>query len=837
LRRRFRITESRPETPTLLIHTARIETCEVYINGIPAVSSNSVPSSTEGYVALPIEDRTALHPGDNVLALRCQRRARNYAVDAGFVDIPLAPPSWQHAKSGGECEFQIARIGRGDNESLMISSEKGGDGEWYLPVRVKPFARYRLTGWIKTENLTTKGGAHGALLNLRKRGQVRTEALTGTNDWTRVEVEFNSEGSDYFELNCLYGGWGLATGKAWFDDVRVELIEEAKLEPHLIINASKTRERVSKYIYGQFIEYLGHCIRVGLWAEMLEDRKFFYTVGDENSPWKAVGSGDVLRMSKEDAFVGEHTPVVRLDGKPKGIQQHGLSLRSGREYDVYIIVAGDASAEPIEVTLAWGNGGEDCTTQILRGIGSEYRKIRLAERLCPKADTDDGVFSICSRGTGELRIGTASLMPADNVHGVRRDVLALLKELGGTIYRWPGGNFVSGYDWKDGIGDRDRRPPRKNPAWRWIEMNDFGLHEFMWLCSEIGTEPLIVVNSGQGDVKMAVEELQYFNGAPDTPMGRLRAANGHSAPYNVTWWGIGNEMFGSWQLGYMPLDEYVKKHNIFADAMRKEDPGIKLIGVGDMEYWTRRMLENCADHMELISEHFYCRERPSLPAHVMLAPGEVRRKAEGLRKLRREIPGLTEKDIRIALDEWNYMYHSPAVYGEIGEVRYMKDALGIAAGLNEIIRNSDIFFMANYSSTINVLGCIAATKTDACMATTGDVLKLYREHFGTVPVELAGRPQPLHVAAAWSDDGKALTIAAVNPTWSFVELSFELSGATLAGTGKAWCYGGVDDEVHNVPGQKPRVRVEERDIGAVGDSLQVGPASVVIYSLDARPLR
>ena len=116
---------------------------------------------------------------------------------------------------------------------------------------------------------------------------------------------------------------------------------------------------------------------------------------------------------------------------------------------------------------------------------------------------------------------------------------------------------MSGYDWKDGIGDRDRRPPRKNPAWTGVEHNDFGLDEFMTFCRILDTEPYIALNSGLGKVDNAVEELQYATGAADTPMGAWRARTDTLEPYQVKWWSIGNEMYGNWQLGHMALEEYV----------------------------------------------------------------------------------------------------------------------------------------------------------------------------------------------------------------------------------------------------------------------------------------
>ena len=150
-------------------------------------------------------------------------------------------------------------------------------------------------------------------------------------------------------------------------------------------------------------------------------------------------------------------------------------------------------------------------------------------------------------------------MPGDNVNGMRADTLALLKDLNGTIYRWPGGNFASGYDWRDGVGDRDRRPPRKNPAWTGVEHNDFGTDEFIAFCREIGAEPSIAANTGFGDAYSAAQWVEYCNGSSDTTAGAWRAQNATPVPYDVKYWCVGNEMFGTWQLGFMQISQYVLK--------------------------------------------------------------------------------------------------------------------------------------------------------------------------------------------------------------------------------------------------------------------------------------
>jgi len=598
--------------------------------------------------------------------------------------------------------------------------------------------------------------------------------------------------------------------------------EPAAREPRITIDAAKTGAPISKYIYGQFIEHLGRCIYGGIWAEMLEDRKFFYPVGANESPWTAEGGK--VTMAKDDSFVGEHTPLL---APGTVLRQAGLGLVEGKKYVGYIWTKPAGKETDIEVGLRWGD--KDMGMWIRNDSGA-YQKTMFA--FTAGATTDNGVLEIKVTDKSPCLVGTVSLMPADNVQGMRADTLAVLKELAAPVYRWPGGNFVSGYNWRDGIGDRDRRPPRKNPAWKGVEHNDFGLDEFMAFCRLLGAEPYIAVNSGLGDAQSAVEELQYANGGADTPMGKLRAANGHAEPYGVKWWGIGNEMYGNWQLGHMPIEEYVRKHNQFAEAMRAVDPSIRLVAVGEAGKWSEAMMRQCADHMDLVSEHFYVGEKPDLAAHVRQVPDQIRGKADAHRRYRRELESLQGKDIRIAMDEWNYWY-GPHLYGEIGTRYFLKDALGIAAGIHEYARQSDIVFMANYAQTVNVIGCIKTTKTAAAFDTTGLVLALYRKHFGTLPVA-ATATAPLDAAAAFSEDRKTLTLAVVNASLEKADVALEIQGAQLTGAGRRWEITGPGPDAFNEPGKPPSVTVSESAVRGLTNRISVAPASVTLLALEVK---
>jgi len=692
-------------------------------------------------------------------------------------------------------------------------------------------------------------------LNLHDLQPQATKAVSGTKDWTQVELVFETEMNESVQINCLFGGWGQSTGKAWFDDISLEFLKarEMVFDPEVEIDAAKTSEPISKYIYGQFIEHLGRCIYGGIWAEMLEDRKFYYPVTDEfqpwrqrpgrpssseypiltGSPWKVIGPADTVQMVKEDTYVGDHTPLVKLsgEGNPAGIEQGSLGLVAGKDYIGRVVLAGDPTAAPIRISLIWGEGASERQAITIARISGEFAKYPVQFKAGAK--TDGGRLEIVGLGKGSFRIGTVSLMPTDNIQGMRADTLKLLKELNSPVYRWPGGNFVSGYDWKDGIGDPDRRPPRKNPAWTGVEHNDFGLHEFIAFCRLLDTEPYVTVNTGLGTAKMAAQQVEYCNSSAETPMGKWRAQNGNPQPFKVKWWAVGNEMYGNWQLGNMPLADYVKKHNMVVDAMRAIDPSIVPVAVGNVGRWSEQMMTSCADHMGLISEHFYCQERSGLLAHVQQIPRQVKRIADAHRKYRETVEELKGKDIRIALDEWNYWY-GPHVFGELGVRYFLKDALGIAAGLHEYFRNSDIIYMANYAQTVNVIGCIKTSKTEAAFATTGLVLKLYRRQFGEIPVQVGGNLLPLDVSAAWSNDRRTFTIGIVNQSNEALDVPFTIKGVKLSGKGRQWLIAGTEEMAYNEPGQPPKIQIAESAVSEFGNTIKVAPMSVTLYALEVR---
>jgi alpha-N-arabinofuranosidase len=202
--------------------------------------------------------------------------------------------------------------------------------------------------------------------------------------------------------------------------------------------------------------------------------------------------------------------------------------------------------------------------------------------------------------------------PLADKNGFRTDVIGQIKELGVPIMRYPGGNFVSGYNWLDGVGPKKQRPTVLERAWNSLETNQFGTNDFIDWCKLVGTEPLLGMNYGTGTAEMAVAYVEYCNVDKGTKWSDLRRAHGYEQPHNVRYWCLGNEMDGPWQIGHMPSREYGRKARDTAQQLRGIDRELKLIACGSSNrimptylLWDREVLEECYDQVDAISRHCY----------------------------------------------------------------------------------------------------------------------------------------------------------------------------------------------------------------------------------------
>jgi len=619
----------------------------------------------------------------------------------------------------------------------------------------------------------------------------------------------------------------------------------------LTVEVSQPGPAISPYLYGQFIEHLGRCIRDGIWAEKLRDRKFLLAL--DKSPWQVVraeGAQFDAFLDAAGAYAGEHCLALwRRDAAGAcGVVQTNIGTVAGAEYIGYAVVTAVSGEPELEARLTWG---QDAGQSVRLTVpGGEYRRVPF--RFRAGATTDSGSFSLHLARPGLVWVGCVSLMPAENEHGMRPDVLALIKALNPPITRWPGGNFVSGYNWKDGLGERDRRPPRWERAWNDVEDNDFGLDEFMQFCAEVKTEPYIAVNTGLGSVQDAADEVEYATGSARTRWGAARAANGHPKPYRVTWWGVGNEMYGDWQLGHVPVERYALRHNAFVDAMRRKRPDIRIIGVGAPGRWNDVMLPATAAHLDLLSGHHYTQRRFRAP----LSPDDARQYEanfatysasvlEGVRRIvtdfrQRAGPGSAAGDrVRLAIDEWgivrdwNPAPDSPGV-GSFEHYYPLGDALAAARALHELIRSADVVAMANWAQTVNVIGAIKTSRNFAMLDSVGYVLALYRAQVGgkLLPVKLSAEVPVDAVAALDSKTGR-VAVGLINYSSSQkVTVSLVASAGTLAPQARGWRINGPSLDAINIPEHRPLISTETLPTVDLGQPVRLPAHSITVVSIE-----
>jgi alpha-N-arabinofuranosidase len=302
--------------------------------------------------------------------------------------------------------------------------------------------------------------------------------------------------------------------------------------------------------------------------------------------------------------------------------------------------------------------------------------------------------------------------PLADAQGFRTDVLGLLREFRMGVLRWPGGNFVSNYHWADGIGPKDERPRRPELAWGAEESNRFGTDEFMAYCRQLGTQPYVCLNMGTGTLDEALAWVEYCNGAGDTAWVQRRRDNGHAEPYGVRYWGLGNEMYGDWQVGAVSAEEYVRTATRWARAIRMLDPKAKLVscGMNGWNDWDRVVIDGLAPLVDYHSLHIYTGSDDYWTN--VLQPHQAERAIRCARALieRAAYVKKIARPPRIAYDEWNVWFRTDD--GTLEERYSFPDALAVATYLNIFIRNCDWVRMANLAQMVNAIAPIV-TSADA----------------------------------------------------------------------------------------------------------------------------
>jgi alpha-L-arabinofuranosidase len=467
-------------------------------------------------------------------------------------------------------------------------------------------------------------------------------------------------------------------------------------------------------------------------------------------------------------------------------------------------------------------------------------------RLTPDRDVRPAVFHVAFNSPGVNWIGAASLMPANNVDGMWRDVLEMFKLLGPTIFGWPGGCYADSYDWRKAIGPRDRRPPvpiiPQGIPYGYdhgMDPNDFGTDEFIRFSEVMGAEPFINANFGMGTPEMAAAWVEYCNGPAESKWGAVRAANGHAQPYGVKSWAIGNEDGGeSYESGNTTAEGYATYYVPMARAMRAVDPAIQLTAVGyynnptAREEWNDVVVTAAWEQIDSLSVHWYyptgfwppaLYKRPLAHYRAVVANSTLveRKIQETIALLARITQG--RKKIQVAFDEWNECDYGdlpmPSLNGErsvtsqlvdlVGKSglefnQMQRDGLFAARMLHTFMRLGDRVPIAVRTHPINSLACMRADSTRVFMTASGKMMQLCRQHSSLTSVKT---------------EAQAPTFAVPEEGWT--DIPYPDATTTLSADGRKLFVHLVN--LHPSETMETRVRIDGTAVQARGDVWQIAP--------------
>ncbi|KAI0318050.1 glycoside hydrolase [Amylostereum chailletii] len=388
--------------------------------------------------------------------------------------------------------------------------------------------------------------------------------------------------------------------------------------------------------------------------------------------------------------------------------------------------------------------------------------------------------------------------------GFRTDVISCIRdELKVPLMRWPGGNYVSTYHWEDGIGPLADRKKRPELAWGGQEPNIFGTDEFIQWCRVAKCEPYLCFNMGTGTLDEALRWVEYCNGTGDTHYANLRRKNtGKDEPYNVKYWGLGNEMWGPWQVGQMTSKEYAAVSRQWAHALRLVDPSLILVSCGEtgLDEWDNVVLGSTIDKVQLHSIHLYTsfgpRDRSSKEAEyhrAVYGPDAAEHSIEVakhlIEKARLEhvtktsnVPSIVQAEnivpnVKIAFDEWGVWDESVGTPQNGLEQPYdLKDALAFGAWLNVFIRQSSAVTLACLAQSVNVIAPLGANSTGVLRHPTYHVLRLFSNYMrdgSAVRVQISG------TAPRFTGETLPTWISSVRGPSSVLDASAVLVGSSL----------------------------------------------------------
>lgn len=435
---------------------------------------------------------------------------------------------------------------------------------------------------------------------------------------------------------------------------------------------------VSPYLFGSNLEHTRSCLYTGLSAQMVRNRKFagkptacegcameWFPLGKRavfalDEPYTRHGEGYHMKRNTECNSVSIFNP---FQGETAGLGQHGIAISQGQPYLFGMVVK---TQNPVEfaVSLTDRAGKKVYCRTAFTGEGADWTRFEV--ELTPQAADPDADLRVCWEEAGHVCVGAISLLPKDHFHGMRRDVVEAMKELGIKVLRWPGGNFAGEFNWMDGLLPVDMRAPFQSylgletqPHTMGYDYSEINTDDFIALCREIGAEPFITINPCWNTPEENAAWVEYCNGDASTPYGKLRAQRGHQEPYNVQLWSLGNE-FG---YGHMEGDNTPSGYCQIAlengKKMLEASPNLSLCSSGPYpnKEWAELSAKPLGGISQMISQHYY----GYAPHYTSLATVEEEynrclASVSRMRDLLHQSRQWLEPSTRISMDEWNVWY-------------------------------------------------------------------------------------------------------------------------------------------------------------------------------------
>lgn len=399
--------------------------------------------------------------------------------------------------------------------------------------------------------------------------------------------------------------------------------------------------------------------------------------------------------------------------------------------------------------------------------------------------------------------------PSADKDGMRADVAGLVRELNIPMVRYPGGNFVSAYNWEDGVGPRDKRPTRLDLAWHTSESNAVGIHEFAAWCDTVGTQMMLAINLGSRGLDQARNFVEYVNGPTGSYWGDLRKANGRAEPWDVKLWCLGNEMDGPWQVGHKTAEEYGRLAGETAKTLRAFDKSLELIVCGSSHSnmpsypdWERTVLEHTYDVVDHVSLHMYFANRENNTANYLALNHKLDRYIATVASTIEFVKAKkrSNRKIFISFDEWNVWYHSnvqdraildggngwPHAPRLLEDIYNFEDVLQVGCIINTFIRRADVVKLACIAQLVNVIAPIMTEPGGPAWRQTTYYPYYFASRYGRgralhllaqcpgYDAEVADNVPYLDIAGVHDEDGRTLTFFAVNRHGS-ESLDLELS--------------------------------------------------------------